>query len=42
MVALERTSPVELDLCEHAAELIARKSRQGQKALVIDWLHASC
>lgn len=35
-------SKIALELTPEAAELIARKGRQGQRALAIDWLHGSC
>lgn len=37
-----RALPLPVEVCDHAAALIERKSRGGAKALVIDWLHASC
>ena len=38
----ERSDLLDVELCDHSAELIARKSKDGDKILVIDWLHASC
>jgi hypothetical protein len=42
MSVRERPNPLPVELCDHSAELIARKSKHGEKVLIVDWLHASC
>ena len=36
-----RTGSLDVEVGDDAADYIAGKSKRGEKALIVDWLHAS-